>query len=113
MLESDRHNNFDFIRFGLAALVIFSHSFDLLAGTSATNPFMVATHGQKELGTFAVEMFFIVSGFLITQSFLTGRGLRDFLKKRVLRIYPAFIMISVLCPPRRGAAGNVVLRFFP
>src|SRR5688572_2620108 len=96
MVASHRRNNFDFLRFALATLVIFSHSFDMLAGSNAGNPLMAASDGQLDFGTLAVELFFILSGYLIAQSFVTSRGVGDYLKKRALRIYPAFVATCVL-----------------
>ena len=92
--DSHRHNNFDFLRVLLAAVVIFSHSYDLLG---RENPFRRATGGQTELASVAVDLFFVLSGFLITQSFLQSRGVLDYLKKRVLRIFPAFVAGGLVC----------------
>lgn len=86
-------NNFDAMRFGLAAAVILSHSFDLLG---RPNPFAVFARGQVGLGQVAVDSFFIISGFLITQSYLHSRSTVDYLWKRVLRIHPAFIVAGVV-----------------
>lgn len=89
-------NNFDAIRFGLAALVIFSHSFPLLSGSNATEPLYRLTGGQASLGGVAVEGFFILSGFLVTHSWARSDGIRAFLLKRARRIYPAFAVLSIL-----------------
>lgn len=44
-----------------------------------------------------VPLFFITSGFLITESFLNSANIKDYAKKRFLRIYPAlFINIIIL-----------------
>ena len=44
-----------------------------------------------------VPLFFLVSGFLITDSYLNSRNLKEYFIKRALRIYPAlFINILVL-----------------
>ena len=86
-----RRNNLDFLRFFLASLVIFSHSFALLSGTDDTEPLMRLTRGQICSGAFAVDAFFIISGFLITHSWIRGRGPLDFARKRAARIYPGFI----------------------
>ena len=44
-----------------------------------------------------VPLFFLVSGFLITDSYLNSRTLKEYFIKRALRIYPAlFINILVL-----------------
>ncbi len=87
-----RFNNFDAMRFWLAGIVILSHSYPLLGVPDAQEPLMRATNGQLTFGSFAVSMFFVLSGFLITQSWVKGRGLVDFLRKRVLRIYPGLIV---------------------
>jgi peptidoglycan/LPS O-acetylase OafA/YrhL len=80
----------DFMRFALATLVIFSHSYALLAGGDHTEPLYRLSRGQITWGGLAVDAFFILSGYLITQSWLRSDGFADYLKKRVLRIYPAF-----------------------
>ena len=95
--SSLQRNNFDFLRFALASLVIFSHSFALLSGTDATEPLMRLTRGQVCSGELAVDWFFVISGFLITHSWLRGRGTWDFFRKRALRIYPAFVVAMIVC----------------
>jgi peptidoglycan/LPS O-acetylase OafA/YrhL len=90
-LSLNRDNNFDFLRFALAVLVIFSHSFPLL-GLETAEPLVRASRGQLSLGSFAVNGFFVISGFLITMSLARSTGLRDFFRRRALRIYPGFIV---------------------
>ena len=85
--ESMKNNNFDFLRLALAVLVIFSHAFPLGAGSEIHEPLRVLTHGQMTLGGFAVDLFFVMSGFLIAGSAERSRNLGSFLKKRVARIY--------------------------
>jgi peptidoglycan/LPS O-acetylase OafA/YrhL len=92
---SHRSNNFDFLRFALAALVIFSHSFDMLLGREA-NPFLRFTRNQLDGGWIAVDGFFILSGYLIAQSFLNSRSVGDYLRRRALRIYPGFLAVAVV-----------------
>jgi peptidoglycan/LPS O-acetylase OafA/YrhL len=86
------HNNFDAIRLFLSLLVIFSHSFPLGIGSEVNEPFMRFTHGQTTGGAIAVNLFFIMSGYLITASFLRSSTTLDYLSKRVRRIYPGFIV---------------------
>jgi peptidoglycan/LPS O-acetylase OafA/YrhL len=91
-LEKGRANNFDAMRLALAIMVIFSHSYPLLRGSNDTEPFFRATGGQRTAGELAVDGFFLVSGYLITASWQRSRGLIDYLRRRVLRIYPGFLV---------------------
>ena len=93
-LMDRRKNNFDFIRLMAASLVIFSHCFPLtLPSENAEEPLMIVSGGQITLGNLSVMIFFVVSGFLITQSFVYSQDLRKFLLARVLRIFPALIFL--------------------
>jgi peptidoglycan/LPS O-acetylase OafA/YrhL len=91
-----RDNNFDFIRLFLAVLVIFSHSYPLGTGSAVADPLYRLTHNQVTGGDVAVDLFFIISGFLITASYERSTSVAGYLKKRVLRIYPAFVVAMLL-----------------
>lgn len=92
-----RDNNFDVIRFLLAVLVVLSHSFGLLVGNDSTDPIWLFTRGQRSAGALAVDGFFVISGYLILQSWTNSRGWRSYLRKRVARIYPGFLVASGFC----------------
>src|ERR1700722_2670887 len=94
--SSMKENNFDFLRLALAVLVIFSHSFPLGAGSEIHEPLRVLTHGEMTFGAFAVDLFFVMSGFLIAGSAERSGNMGSFLKKRVARIYPAFVVSAIL-----------------
>ena len=91
-------NNYGFLRILLATLVIFSHSWPLLHGRNdnRAEPFYILTHGQRTGGEIAVDAFFILSGFLITQSWLHAAGVMDYLLRRALRIYPGFLAAATI-----------------
>jgi len=64
-----RNNNaFDILRFLLATMVIYAHSYPLLIGSGKSELIYRITNGQLSAGSLAVYSFFIISGFLITQS---------------------------------------------
>lgn len=91
-----RENLFNFIRVVLASLVILSHAPQLMDGDAHRELLMIATRGNYGFGAFAVDCFFIISGLLITHSWMRSRGLPDYLRKRFLRIFPGFIAACLL-----------------
>lgn len=94
-LASSRQNNFDFIRFAAASLVIFSHAYPL-SGRNDFEPLLVLTGGIQSLGGIAVAIFFIISGYLITQSYDRSAHLINFLVARMLRILPGLMFVLLL-----------------
>ena len=86
---SHRSNNFDFLRILAASLVIISHSFPII-GLPELKIVSVT------LGGLGVYIFFIISGFLISQSWNHDRKIKCFIWKRFLRIIPALIFASVI-----------------
>ena len=91
-----RSNNFDALRLLAATAVIFSHAFLLSQGTEAHEPLKWLT-GQTILGIVGVFVFFVISGYLVTQSSeATGSAWR-FAAKRALRIWPGLALCILLC----------------
>lgn len=93
----DRRNNFDALRLIAACAVIFSHSFLLSQGRQDDEPLMLLTGGQAVFGVVGVFIFFVLSGFLVTQSFETTASPLRFVAKRALRIYPGYAVCLLLC----------------
>lgn len=95
-MTPNKQNNFGFLRLLLASLVVVSHSPEIVDGNKnreiLTNIFGTITFGQL-----AIDGFFLISGYLILKSFYASSGLKSYLLKRVLRIYPAFIAASFFC----------------
>jgi peptidoglycan/LPS O-acetylase OafA/YrhL len=102
--RADAHaNNFDLLRLGAAVSVIFSHAFLLAEGHQNNEP-LVALTGQAVLGLMGVFIFFVISGFLVTQSYEHTRSTPRFLLKRFLRIYPGLTACLLFCALALGAA---------
>lgn len=84
-------DNFHLLRLLAASLVVFGHSWAIALNPSHdTDPL-----GERTglfTGTVAVDMFFWVSGFLVTMSYSRRQSARDFILARVLRIFPALIV---------------------
>lgn len=92
---SSRENNFRIIRHSAAVAVILSHSFVLTLGIEnlGREPLKAAT--GISFAEIAVNIFFVVSGFLVAQSIMSRRSLVAYAISRILRIYPA--LITVVC----------------
>lgn len=103
-----KKNNLDLIRFLLATSVIYGHSYQILlpeAQQLLADPTRRFTHGQMYIGDFAVDMFFVISGYLILMSWMRHPNAIDFLRNRVLRIYPGYLVAFLLSVLLFGVLG--------
>lgn len=91
--DRGRKNNFNLLRAAAAAAVLISHCYPIAYGAAATEP--LSDSLGLSLGHLAVLIFFIISGFFISQSFVRSAGWGDFVAARVLRIYPALMVVSL------------------
>lgn len=89
-----RDNNFNLIRIVAALAVLITHSFALAIGTGKAEPFRESL--GMTMGDSAVDVFFITSGFLVTASLLTRQSVIEFIWARVLRIFPALLIMLLL-----------------
>lgn len=90
------NNNFDFLRFVFALLVVISHSFPL-SGVSETNQWIYqVTDGQIVLAQIGLSGFFVISGYFIFQSLERSNTILNYFKKRLLRIFPALLVVILL-----------------
>lgn len=106
-----RGNNFNLLRFILASLVLLSHSAELIDG-NRNREILTRIFGTISFGELAVNGFFILSGFLILQSWLRTPNTFEFLKKRILRIYPGFIAASLISAFMVGPLGSNAVKYF-
>jgi peptidoglycan/LPS O-acetylase OafA/YrhL len=92
--RSERYPLFDVIRLVAALMVIFSHAFTT-TGTHEPQPIHFGKTGVT-WGHIGVAIFFVTSGFLVTESWRRRPGAGGFLRKRLLRIWPAFLVVIAL-----------------
>jgi peptidoglycan/LPS O-acetylase OafA/YrhL len=99
-------NNFKFLRLFFACLVIVSHGPELYDGNRGREILSRLT-GQCSFGDVAVWSFFVISGYLVAESWRSSPRLGTFLEKRIRRIYPGylvavFVSVFVLGPFSRA-----------
>ena len=86
-LLKGRDNNFNLIRFLAAVAVIYDHSYMVPNGepVSWLPPYIMSS----DFGWYAVNVFFILSGFLVTRSWMNLPNIISFAVSRCLRVFPA------------------------
>jgi len=89
------NNNFDFLRLIFALFVIVSHSYPL-SGIENCDALCELTNGQMHFSYIGIKGFFIISGYLIFQSLNRSKGIIDYYWKRVLRLFPALLVVLLL-----------------
>lgn len=83
-------NNFDFLRFAFALIVVFSHVIDLslVPNLQFLKPFF-DTH-------ISVTGFFVISGCLISASYMRSSSISSYFVKRARRLLPAYFLVIIL-----------------
>lgn len=92
--KGSRANNFNLLRLVAASLVIVSHSFGLRhpPGFYGENSIL----NSQIFGWAAVNVFFVMSGYLIAKAAWRDPDPVRFIRNRVLRIYPGLIVCTLL-----------------
>ena len=93
MLSSSSHsgrgaNNFDLLRLLAAAFVVFGHCFLVVADEAP----LLNAEAFADWGNLGVVMFFAISGFLVSRSWVSDPRVIAFGVKRFLRIMPALVV---------------------
>lgn len=86
----DRDNCFDLLRLVAAGTVLYAHCYSVL---NLQQPLVL----DNGLGVLGVAVFFAISGYLVTGSWIAEPRLSVFALKRVLRIAPALIPLGLAC----------------
>ena len=90
-----KSDNFLIIRILAALAVIYGHSFALAAAVGQKD-FVLLYLKKTHIAHEAVSVFFVISGFLVTGSYLNRKNILVFMKSRILRVYPALIFCLLL-----------------
>ncbi|MEO5701207.1 MAG: acyltransferase [Casimicrobiaceae bacterium] len=93
-LTTSRANNFQLLRL-LAATSVFVFHCYALTDKWFEEPLFRLVH-DLNLGALGVQVFFVISGFLVTKSWVERRHFWSFTWARVLRIYPALAAATLV-----------------
>jgi peptidoglycan/LPS O-acetylase OafA/YrhL len=112
-----RGNQFNLLRLSFAGAVLFSHCFELIDRGRIHEPLDRLFHTYSA-GDLAVDGFFVLSGYLILQSWTSDPHPGRYLARRALRIYPAFLFVTLVCglllgPIFGGGAAHYFGQFHP
>lgn len=94
ILERDS-NNIDLVRLIAAAAVIYGHSFSLIKNVVGSD-LLHRTIGLYS-AEWGVKTFFFLSGLLVVNSAISGKGALVYCLQRFFRIWPALIFVAVGC----------------
>ncbi|MBB3243333.1 peptidoglycan/LPS O-acetylase OafA/YrhL [Pseudomonas sp. Tn43] len=85
-----KDNNLNLLRLIAALMVLYAHSFAFYGNPPA------GFLGLASYGGLGIEIFFIISGYLIVKSWDFTPSAANFLIKRSLRIFPALIVVVLI-----------------
>jgi peptidoglycan/LPS O-acetylase OafA/YrhL len=89
-----KRNNFALVRLIAALAVVVSHNGYQLTGNP--NDELLEPQSVYSLGDHAVNVFFVVSGILVSASLVRAHSLLEFALARILRIFPALVACTLV-----------------
>ena len=107
-LAHGRDNNFQVIRLLAASFVVLFHSYALTSRW--THEPLWQLMPELNFGALGVKIFFVISGFLVTQSWLARRQVVPFVAARALRIYPALVAATLFTIALAGVSTSLPWR---
>ena len=99
----NENNNFNLIRLIAAAEVVYMHAAGWLHLPQIRTTWFLADILP------GVTIFFVVSGFLVTRSFMASANVRDYFGRRALRIYPGLAANLLFIVVLLGTTGSLPL----
>lgn len=87
---------FDGLRLLAAWAVVYSHSYPIAAGPSVADPLASQFGEPYSFGLYAVKVFFMMSGFLLSASLSANPDPLRFLANRLFRIVPGFCFAIIV-----------------
>lgn len=101
---SSEANSFNAVRFNAAAAVVISHSYAMTETEHVSEPLFGPT--PYTLGQHAVNVFFVLSGLMLSRSHALNPNLWRFVSARLLRVFPGLFGCGVVTTLVLGALGT-------
>lgn len=101
---SFRGPGFDQIRIAAATVVLLHHCRGVEYADIRVDPLFQYSGGDIHFGFLAVLVFFTISGFLVTPGLLRSENMIDFASHRILRVFPALIVVVITSMALLGPA---------
>lgn len=92
---SFRGPSFGHIRITAAVVVLLHHCRNIEYSDIRFDPLFRYSGGEIHFGLLAVLVFFAISGFLVTPSLWRSENVINFAANRILRIFPALIVVVI------------------
>jgi len=97
--SSNKLLSLQFLRCVAVILVIHAHAIDSQMSINIGDSFQQNFYFLKDFGAIGVDIFFVLSGFIISlgaKKYLRLHGFRDFLVKRLIRILPIYWIATLI-----------------
>lgn len=92
----EKLKNIEFLRIVGCIVIIMFHLFDILYKNFSNYSLYELMHNLTSNGQKAVDLFFIISGFFFAWKLNLNLTLWEFIKRKLIRLYPVLIFLTVL-----------------
>ncbi len=96
-MAQTRDNCFDFLRFLLAFNIVFVHLIEVTKIDVWQPVSNWAILGLGIIGYASITSFFVISGYLIAQSYIYSSSIKLYFIKRAKRLLPAYWLVVLVC----------------
>lgn len=93
---ANHNNNLNIVKLFAAIMVIVGHGYAFGVNYATKDWLSIFSRETTDLGAFAVNIFFFFSGLLIASSLMRNSDTKRYVVRRLKRIYPSFIIVTLL-----------------
>ncbi|MCI1151988.1 acyltransferase family protein [Stenotrophomonas maltophilia] len=91
----EKLQNLQLMRAIAAVLVVWAHAIDVV-GKRQQDAFQIAWGALENFGAVGVDVFFVISGFIVSLTAERSRSVTHFLVARLVRIWPPYLIATVV-----------------